>query len=186
MAVSRQHLTIEQFLCLPEEKPALEFDHGEITSKVSPKNRHSWLQGYLAAELNAASQSGRLWRAFVEQRVTFGGRSVVPDVTVVRRERIPIGPDGIMLDDFDAPPDVAIEILSPGQSVSRTVRRCLWYVDSGVSAALLVDPDDRIVFAFRPGAMPAVFDGPEPIDFGDALPGFAISAQRLFDSLALD
>ena len=50
MAVTRRGLTLEEFLALPEEKPALEYFNGEVTQKVSPLLRHARLQ-YKFAEL---------------------------------------------------------------------------------------------------------------------------------------
>ena len=39
--------TLEQFLRLPEVKPALEFDHGRVDQKVSPTTEHALLQAHL-------------------------------------------------------------------------------------------------------------------------------------------
>ena len=36
MAVSQQQITLEEFLALPEQKPALEYFDGEVTQKVPP------------------------------------------------------------------------------------------------------------------------------------------------------
>jgi len=39
--------TLDQFLLLPETKPALEFECGRITQKVSPTTDHAALQARL-------------------------------------------------------------------------------------------------------------------------------------------
>ena len=44
MAVAGRKLTLEEFLALPEEKPALEFVAGAVRQKVSPETQHSLLQ----------------------------------------------------------------------------------------------------------------------------------------------
>ena len=83
MAVS-QRLTLEEFLRLPEEKPALELMHGVVGQKVSPKTRHSTLQAKSVELINRFAEPARLAFAFPELRTTFAGASVVPDVSVLR------------------------------------------------------------------------------------------------------
>lgn len=183
MAITSPPYTLETFLQLPEQKPALEFADGEITGKVSPTFPHAAFQDALVEALNRAGRPEKIARAFPELRVTFAGASYVPDVVVCRRERIPVDADGRMVGDLLAPPDVAIEIVSPGQSVNALVRRCLWYVENGVGVALLVDPADESVLLFRPGAQPLVLHGPNVIALPEAVPGFALSVRELFASL---
>jgi Uma2 family endonuclease len=50
------------------------------------------------------------------------------------------------------PPDIAVEILSPGQSRTRLMARRRWYVANGVRLAVFADPRRRVVRLFRPGA----------------------------------
>jgi hypothetical protein len=38
VAVPQEGLTLEEFLKLPDESPALEFHHGRVTRKVSPQS----------------------------------------------------------------------------------------------------------------------------------------------------
>jgi hypothetical protein len=38
VAVPQEGLTLEESLILPDESPALEFDHGRVTRKVSPQS----------------------------------------------------------------------------------------------------------------------------------------------------
>ena len=183
MAVASSRLTLEEFLKLPEEKPALEFFGGAIAKKVSPKGRHSRLQSVLVRLIEESAQHGQVAWALPELRTTFAGTSVVPDISVYRRERIPVDAGGEIADVFCEPPDIAIEIVSPEQSVNALVRRCLWYVAHGVHVALLIDPADRSVLAFRPDEPAVAWHGPDRIEMPEVLPDFALTVQGLFDSL---
>lgn len=183
MVAVQPRMTLEQFLKLPEKKPPLEYENGEVTRKVSPKTRHVVVQMWLVEQVDRALRRRKVAMAFPELRVTFGRRSYVPDVSVFKWERLPRTPAGEWIDDVYQPPDLVVEIVSPGQRVSRLVRRCLWYVANGVRAALLVDPDDRSVLLFRPGAVPVPISGEEQIDLGDLLPGFELTAEQLFAAL---
>ena len=81
-------LTLDDFLQLPETKPASEYIDGQIIQKPMPQGKHSAIQTELSAAINAAVKSQRVARAFSELRCTFGGRSTVPDVSVFVWDRI--------------------------------------------------------------------------------------------------
>lgn len=185
MAIPQRQLTIDEFLRLPEEKPALEFAEGMATQKVSPKGKHSVLQAAICRLFDSFARARKLAMAFPELRTTFGGRSLVPDVAVYRWSRIPVDDQGRVANDFFEPPDIVVEIVSPEQSTNAVVRRCLWYVGHGVPVALLVDPSDESVLLFRPNQVPRALHGPEKIDLADVLPGFELAVQELFDSLSV-
>jgi Uma2 family endonuclease len=184
MAVS-ERLSLEEFLALPEKKPALEYENGWVTQKVSPQGKHSRLQLTVANLINAFTEPRRLALAFPELRTTFGGFSRVPDVSVYRWDRIPRDPNGEVAERFLEPPDVAVEIASPEQRINYLVRRCLWYVNNGVGAAVLVNARDRSVRVFRPDQPMVVLHGQDEIDLDEILPGFRLTVEDLFDTLTI-
>jgi Uma2 family endonuclease len=59
--------TLEEFLALPEVKPALEFEEGRIIQKVSPRGPHSVLQAELLEIFNRAGRPNKIARAFPER-----------------------------------------------------------------------------------------------------------------------
>ena len=183
MAIEQKTPSLEQFLRLPEEKPALEYVEGRVTQKVSPQGWHSRLQVALLDHLNRVALPARRAFAFSELRVTFAGSSLVPDISVFRWERIPRNETGRILNVFLEPPDIVFEIVSPEQSVNALIQRCLWFVANGVHIALLVDPDDESVIAFRPGEKITVRRRADRIDLGELLPDFDVTVEALFASL---
>jgi Uma2 family endonuclease len=185
MAVQQQSITLEEFLQLPEEEPALEFENGMVTQKVPPQGKHARIQLSLGGLINRLVEPGKIAMAFSELRTTFAGRSRVPDVSVYRWDRIPTDADGEIANDFREPPDIAIEIVSPGQSVNQQVARCLTFVNLGVQAALIVDPGPKTVLVFRPGQVPRVFDQSEEIALDDIIAGLRLSVNEIFSTLTL-
>jgi Uma2 family endonuclease len=185
MAVTEKPITLEEFLKLPEKKPALEFEDGRVTQKVSPKGRHSVLQSSGAEYINQFARPRKLAFAFTELRTTYAGASLVPDVAVYRWERIPRDESGDVEDDFWEPPDIAIEIVSPQQSVAGLIRRCVRFNENGVPIALLVDPGARSVIDFRPNMPPRSLVADDPIDLTQVLPGFALTVRELFEAMRL-
>ena len=185
-AIAHRRMTLEEFLRLRERKPALESIDGEVTQKVSPKARHSALQLEVALITNEQARPRRVARAFPEVRTTFGGRSLVPDVSVYRWDRIPTTADGEIADDFLEPPDIVVEVISPGQTVTRLRERCRWFVEHGVRIALLVVPRRRVVYRFHAREGEQALTGADRIDVVEVLPGLELTVDVIFAALRMD
>jgi Uma2 family endonuclease len=183
MAITERRLTLEEFLRLPEEEPPLEYLDGRVTQKVSPQGKHGVLEFGFAALINGYAIPRRLARAIPELRTTFGGGSPVPDIAVYRWDRVPVDPDGTVANVFREPPDIAIEIVSPGQSLRELIEKCRWFVDHGVPIALLVHPERRWVRTFRLGAPPELLRGDDRIDLDEVLADFELTVDALFETL---
>jgi Uma2 family endonuclease len=183
MVTVRQGLSLEEFLRLPEDKPALEYAEGTVTQKVSPRTQHSALQFALCRFIDDFARQPRQALAFPELRFTFAGHSYVPDVSVYRWRRIPREASGRLADDVFVPPDLAIEIRSPDQSVAILVERCHWYVAHEVTVALLVDPMNESIRAFRNHRPTQTLRDADRIDLPEVLPGFDLTVQTVFDAL---
>jgi Uma2 family endonuclease len=188
MAITQRRMTLDEFLALPEidEKPYLEFFDGVVTEKPLAKAKHSTVQDEFAWQLNRVARPSKLARVYPDLRATFANASRIPDIAVYRRERIPRDPSGEVADDFFDPPDIAIEIISPGQTVTAMTARCRWFVEHGVRIALLARPRDRSVTRFVRGTEPVTLRGADRIDLDDVLPGFELTVQELFESLTAD
>ena len=180
-----KRMTLEEFLALPERKPALEFEDGEVCQKVSPLGRHSRLQSQGWGLLSNFAEPRRLGMAFTEARTTFAGRSRVPDLCLYSWARIPRTPDGTIEDYFFTPPDIVFEVISPAETVQKLSERCRWYVANGVQIALLVNHFRGTVTRFTPTGE-AVLTGDDRIDLDAVLPGFALTVQALFATLKIE
>ena len=143
-----QSLALEDFLKLPETKPASEFIDGHIIPKPMPQGKHSTVQIDLGSSINLALKSSRIARAYTELRCTFGDRSIVPDVAVFAWERIPRDEDGKVANVFALAPDWTIEILSPAQSQTKVVRNILHCLSNGTQMGWLIDPEEELVFVY--------------------------------------
>lgn len=180
MVLSIKQLTLAEFLRLPEAEPALEYFRGQMSQKVSPKARHGTLQFWFGHEIALFARPRRLAQIYTETRVTFAGSSTVPDLIVVRRDRVPYDEADEVVEDLELAPDIAVEILSPGQGMNTLAERCQWYVDNGVEVALLILPNNRTIRVFRPGQAPRVLRDDDLIDFGEVLPGFEPRVRDVF------
>jgi Uma2 family endonuclease len=152
-------LTLEDFLKLPETKPASEYINGEIVQKPMPQGRHSRLQSKLCAAINQVAEEPKIAYAFPELRCSFGARSIVPAVAVFQWDQIALTATGDVLDAFRRPPDWTIEILSPNQQPNQVLGNILHCLEHGCRLGWFIDPDDRSILVFLPQQQPVLFQG---------------------------
>jgi Uma2 family endonuclease len=152
-------ISLEDFLKLPETKPASEYIDERIIQKNMPKARHSRLQAKLTSTINEVTESNRIAYAFPELRCTFGNRSTVPDIAVLLWEKIEFDVNNEPVDNVVIAPDWTIEILSPDQSANRVTGNILHSLTNGCQLGWLIDPDDRSILVFRSQQQPELLSG---------------------------
>ena len=184
MSIASQTPTLEEFLKLPETKPASEFIDGEIVHKPMPQGEHSLLQGELCTVINRAAKPQKIASAFPELRCTFAGNAIVPDVAVFRWERIPISPSGKIANRFDIHPDWSIEILSPEQSQTKVLGKLLYCSQHGTELGWLLDPEEESILVVFPEQRVQLLSGTDqlPILSGIAL---QLTVEQVFSWLTL-
>lgn len=77
-------------------------------------------------------------------------------------------------------PDLAVEILSPGEVWERHQNKIDAYLAARVKLVWVLDPRRKTVTAYRPDADPALVAGRQPVTAPDVLPGFSVPAADLF------
>ncbi|OUL33801.1 Uma2 family endonuclease [Nostoc sp. 106C] len=153
-------LTLDEFLKLPETEPASEYIDGRIVQKPMPQGEHSVIQTELAPAINLVVKSKKIARAFSELRCTFGGRSIVPDISVFLWDRIPRKENGGVANVFSIAPDWTIEILSPEQSQTKVTKNILHCLKHGTQMGWLIDPQEQSVFVYLPDRATTFYDEP--------------------------
>jgi Uma2 family endonuclease len=162
-SIQAKILSLEEFLKLPETKPASEYVDGHVYQKFMPQGKHSTIQGRLTAAINQIGIVQQSTYAFPELRCTFGERSLVPDIAVFSWARIPLDADGNIQNVITTHPDWVIEILSPGQSPTRIIDKLVFCLNQGTELGWLVDPEEKIVIAFQANRLPISTEDPSDI-----------------------
>jgi Uma2 family endonuclease len=175
-------LALEEFLQLPETKPASEFIDGRIYQKPMPQGKHSRLQSKLSATINQVAEDPKIALAFTELRCTFGGRSIVPDIAVFSWNRIPFDAEGEIENAFQASPDWTIEILSPDQSPTKVISNILHCLRHGSKLGWFVDPKERGIIAFLPDQQPIEFSGQDVVPVLEAIE-LELTVEQVFNWL---
>jgi Uma2 family endonuclease len=181
-----RRITLEEFLQLPETKPASEYINGEIIQKPMPQGKHSRLQIQSANAINNVVESQKIALALPELRCTFGGRSIVPDVAVFAWSRIPVDENGSIANVFNTYPDWTIEILSPDQRTTKVISNILHCLNHGTSLGWLIDPEELNVLVYPPNQQPIYLENEDDIlPVPDLVKDLHLTLGQLFDWLKL-
>ena len=176
MAVTPQRMTLARFLELPEVKPALELRQGVVSQKMPPSGPHGSIQMWFGAQVYNYGELRGLAQAFTETRVILGKDAYVPDVIVYVPSRIQVDERGRYPFYFTIPPDLIVEVASPGQTVRSLLDRCEELIAHGVRVALLVDPERMAVHVVRPSGAVGPLSDDDAVDISDIVPGFDLHA----------
>ncbi|WP_072620251.1 Uma2 family endonuclease [Spirulina major] len=180
-------LSLEAFLETAdlETSSAWEYIDGAAHQKPMPQPHHSRLQLKLATAINHSAESLAIAAAFPELRCTFGGRSLVPDIAVLRWANIPFTPTGeLNTAAILTPPDWTIEILSPGQSTTKVMSNILFCLAAGSELGWLIDPGDRAVLTLHPPQQITIYRDDQPLPTLSDL-ALDLTVNQLFQWLTL-
>jgi Uma2 family endonuclease len=168
---STKTATEETLLHMPQDGRKYELVNGRIL--VSPAGmRHGQISVRLAARLYAHVSSRKLGEVLDSStgyRLPWGDvRS--PDVTFIAADRLP----ATMPSDFGTvAPDLAVEVLSPGDNPSEIRRKVEDYLRWGVRLVWVIDPRTSNATVHRPGESPKQVATDQPLEGADVIAGFA-------------
>ncbi|HTD59159.1 MAG TPA: Uma2 family endonuclease [Gemmatimonadaceae bacterium] len=103
-----------------------------------------------------------------------------PDLSFIDASRLPL-PEGIAY--LDGAPDLAVEILSPGNKKKDMAERIALFLRKGTRLMWVVDPKRRTVTVHRPESESFVLSIDDQLSGQDVLPGFECRVADFFDEL---
>jgi len=78
-------------------------------------------------------------------------------------------------------PDFVVELRSPPDRLKILMTKMEEYIANGAQLGWLIDPLERKVYIYRPGAAAEVLDDPKEVSGGPLLKGFVLDVQSLWD-----
>ncbi|AFY56950.1 hypothetical protein Riv7116_4529 [Rivularia sp. PCC 7116] len=176
-----QQLTLEEFFNLPPGEGDITYEliDGKAIPKMSPKKFHSKLTRALLNLIEKCCEGKGEVCPELAITLTRNGRNWVPtpDLLYISNERLP--------DDWEEegacsiPPDLAIEIISPGQTFGQMALKAQDYLNAGALRVWVVDSKARSITVFYPDAAPRTYMGDEVIT--DSLfAGLEFSVEAVF------
>lgn len=179
MLQTKNNLTLEEFLALPEDDVTYELVDGEVIAKMTPKKFHSRLTRALLQLLNEWGVRRGEVCPELAIKLTRRGRDWVPipELLYISAERFP--PDWEEEGACSVPPELVVEIISPGQTFGQLAAKARDYLDAGVLRIWVVDSQARSITVFYPDAPPQTYMGSTPLIDG-LFEGLEITAQQVF------
>ncbi|MFN5472694.1 MAG: Uma2 family endonuclease, partial [Pseudanabaena sp.] len=113
---------------------------------------------------------------------TFGGVSIVPDISVFRWERIPRKSSGRVANRFEIHPDWVIEILSPDQRQNKVIANLLHCVDNGTELGWLLDTEDENILLVLPERRIQILEGSDSVPVLSGI-DLNLTVSQIFDWL---
>jgi Uma2 family endonuclease len=176
MATERDLLAIqahEDRLCELVDGVLVEKTMGSYESILAATLLH-WIQTYLDQNpIGIALGADGMLRILPNQ-------IRIPDVSVVLWSRFPdrrLPLDAV----FRVAPDLAVEILSEGNSPEEMDHKLQEYRRSGVRLVWYIDPRIRTAMVYTPSGPGVVIDENGVLDAADVLPGFSFPLRKLLD-----
>ena len=143
--------TEQDYFALPDTNRLIELSEGELVISLHPTHTHQRVVIKLAAAMHAfveKHQLGTLQVAPLPVRL-WPGKIREPDILFVAQEH-----NDRISEQFYGPPDLVVEVLSPGTWRIDRREKMVEYAQAGISEYWLVDPDACTVevYSLREGA----------------------------------
>jgi Uma2 family endonuclease len=186
MATREGLLTADDLLRMPDDDLWHELHEGRLITMSPPGFGHGVCANRLATALTNYVRAHGLGLV-APQDTGFKLKSSpdtvrAPDVAFVSRGRVPPGelPERY----WDGAPDLAVEVVSPGERRRDVEKKVQEYLACGARAVWVVRPRARTVSLHHPFTTPIVLAEPARLEDAAALPGFSYPLSELFEDLA--
>lgn len=157
---------------------------GELVTKMAPNEMHGDVAARLLVQLFLFVEEHGLGRVTVEvgfhpadDRFT----ALLPDIAFTSKARTVYPARSTYVPYM---PDLAVEIISPSQTLAQVRRKAEVYLRHGAALVWLVDPSEKSAEVWRRGADGAPTSeriaGDGELTGGDILPGFRLPLARIF------
>ncbi len=173
--------TDERFMALSKDGHSYELVNGELLDMDNSGMEHGEFGAFLAGMLSIHVRQNRLGVVCNSSTVFAlkSGNKRSPDVSFVAKKRLK-GLKRLPKCYFQGAPDLAVEILSPNNTIEEIHDKIVEYFDNDTRLIWVIHPDEKFVL---------VYHAPEPdgfLRYGDSLdgenvvPGFSLDLAELF------
>lgn len=175
-------MTEDELMRLPRGEHRYELVEGELRTMAPANSDHGVTVVNLTVPLGAYVKQQRLGAVLgAETGFTVSKKPdtvLAPNIAFVRRDRIPAG--GMPRKYFPGAPDLAVEVVSPGDTVFEVDEKVQRWLAAGCRAVWVVNSHRRDVTVHLPGRPPAVVGEDELLSGGDVVAGFSLPVREIF------
>jgi Uma2 family endonuclease len=182
MTQTLQRSTASELYEMPDDGFRYELVKGELR-KMSPSgSEHGAVVVNMTVLLGQYVKKNKLGVCFGAEtgfKITSDPDTVrAPDVAFIRRERIP--ESGIPKKFWPGAPDLAVEVLSPGDTRKEVDEKVADWLEAGARAVWVINPKRRGVTVYRPVTDVTRLSGGDELDGGNVVPGFRCKVSEIF------
>jgi Uma2 family endonuclease len=171
-------MTVEEFENIDDDYHRHELIKGELLTMNPPKSLHGRVVINLAIILGLHVKANRLGVVYTESgyHLERDPDTVLgPDMSFLSGEHVDEADDGY----YQGPPDLAIEVLSPGDRKAYVERKLAVYLETGVRSVWLVNLRHRTVEVIHSrDDRRMLHEHDELVD--DTVPGFRVKVSEIF------
>ena len=182
MAVVRREVNAEDLLRMPDDGFRYELVRGELRQMAPAGNVHGRIAMNFGTSLNnhiRAHDLGVVYAAETGFRLAEDPDTVrAPDVAFVSRERFE--EIGEVEGYWPGAPDLAVEVISPGDSYVEVEDKVFDWLEAGTRMVLTINPRKRSITVYRSLADITVLTGKDVLDGGEIVPGFRLAVRDIF------
>ena len=183
MRAPTDHLvTADELIRMPDDGFKYELVEGRLIKMTPAGSLHGQISIRLAARLLVYVEERDLGAVFSADTGFHLQRDPdtvrAPDVSFVVKARLT---DGIPTGYWPGPPDLAVEVVSPSDSMAEVQSKAQEYLRKGVRLVWVVLPKKRAVAVYRPDTPSEMLSEHDVLDGGEVVPGFRYPLARLFD-----
>jgi Uma2 family endonuclease len=180
-------LTVADVAVLPSDLPTgdvkYELDDGRLVIMAPPGDMHASGQARIVTELIIQGERAGHGIARGDVGVILRrnpDRLVGPDAVFIANRSLPLrlSPEGYLV----TIPDLVVEVRSKNDTQPRIDRKVNEYLNAGVVAVWVLDPDARTVTVCRQGSQAQRLSAGDILTAPDVIPGFQVAVAALFDA----
>ena len=182
MSTDVQLMTAEELLKLPRGKFRYELVKGELRQMSPAGYEHGKIAMRLAAHLALHVETEELGEVYAAETgfiITFNPDTVLaPDVAFVRQERL--DEVGKVKSYWRGAPDLAVEVVSPGDTVAEVEGKVTEWLDAGTKLVWVVSPKLHNVTIYRSRTDVTTLTEIDTLNGEQVVPGFRYPVAKLF------
>ncbi|MEE3717948.1 Uma2 family endonuclease [Tumidithrix elongata RA019] len=178
--------TDTEFMALPDDGHHYEIVDGELMDVGNSGAKHGYIAIILSSALFAVVMSKKLGALF-DSSTAFkmeSGNKRSPDISFFTKERLQ-GLEELPTGFLEGAPDLAVEILSPGNTIEEIDDKIAEYFQNGSRLVWVINPRQQYILVYRSSQAPDRLLKPEDsLDGEDVVLGFSLPVTELFQKLS--